>query len=120
MCDIPEVTTGGLVWQNQNGSYFLPGCMYGLPRKFAVGQIYLPLWQLSFPARPSSNELARETNVGWHYANKVISEIDLNGEIIDPAEIRLGKNAERGIGNKLTPRGRLTSSFSSCRNPKST
>jgi hypothetical protein len=103
MCDIPEVITGGLVWQNQNGVFSIPGRMYGLPRKFAVGQTYLQLWQLSFPTRLSSNELAREADVGWHYANKVISKIDLNKEIIDPAEIRLGKNVEWGIGNKLTP-----------------
>jgi hypothetical protein len=77
--------------------------MYGLPRKFGVGQIYLQLWQLNFPTRPSANELAREVNVGWHYAAKVISEIHLNDEIMDPAEICLGKNIERGVGNNLTP-----------------
>jgi hypothetical protein len=46
MGDIPEVTTGaggGLVWQNGHGIFLKPGHMYGLPRKFAVGQIYLQL-----------------------------------------------------------------------------
>jgi hypothetical protein len=104
MCDIPEVTTRGLVWQNQNGGFFLPGCMYGLPRKFAVGQICLQLWQLSFLTRLSSNELAREANVGWHYANKVISEINLKKEIIDPAEIRLGKTSNGGLETNSPPR----------------
>jgi transposase len=103
MGDIPVITTGGLVRQNQNGGFFQPGRMYGLPRKFGVGQVYLQLWQLNFPTRPSANELAREANVGWHYADKVITEIHLNDEIIDPAEIRLGKNVERGVGNNLTP-----------------
>jgi prolyl-tRNA synthetase len=103
MGDIPVVTTDGLLWLNQNGGYFQPGRMYGLPRKFAVGQKYLQLWQLKFPARPTAQELARESNVGWEYAAKVILEIDDRHEIIDPAEIRLGKNIERGVGNKLTP-----------------
>jgi hypothetical protein len=103
MDDIPVVTTEGLLWQNQNGGFFQPGRMYHLPRKFAVGQKYLELWRLNFPTRPTASELARESNVGWNYADKVISEIHLNNEIIDPAEIRLGKNVERGAGNKLTP-----------------
>jgi hypothetical protein len=77
--------------------------MYGLPRKVGVGQIYLQLWQLNFPIRPSANELARESNVGWEYAAKVISEIHLNNQIIDPAEICLGKNIKQGVGNNLTP-----------------
>jgi hypothetical protein len=98
MGDIPVVTTEGLLRQNQNGGYFQPGRMYGLPRKFGVGQNYLRLWQLSFPARPTAHELARESNVGWEYAAKVISEIDLHDEIIDPAEIRLGKiSCQAGI-----------------------
>ena len=103
MGDAPAVTTEGLLRQNQNGGYFQPGRMNNLPRKFGVGQTYLQLWQLSFPARPTASELARESNVGWEYADKVISEIHLHNEIIDPAEIRLGKSIQRGIGNDLTP-----------------
>ena len=103
MGDTPAVTTEGLLRQNQNGGYFQPGRMYNLPRKFGVGQTYLQLWQLSFPTRPTASELARESNVGWEYADKVISETHLHNEIIDPAEIRLGKSIQRGVGNDLTP-----------------
>jgi hypothetical protein len=103
MGDIPAVTTEGLLRQNQNGGYLQPGRMYNLPRKFGVGQTYLQLWQLSFPTRPTASELARELNVGWEYANKVISEIHLHNEIIDPVEICLGKSIQRGVGNNLTP-----------------
>jgi hypothetical protein len=96
MGDIPAVTTEGLLRQNR---------MYDLPRKFGVGQTcYLQLWQLSFPTWPTASELARESNVGWEYAAKVISEIHLHNEIIDPAEIRLGKSIQRGVGNDLTPK----------------
>jgi hypothetical protein len=69
MCDTPEVTTVGLVWQNQNGVFFQPDHMFGLPRKFAIGQMYLRLWKLTYPTWPSSDELAREANVEWHDAN---------------------------------------------------
>jgi hypothetical protein len=105
MADIPVVTTEGLLRQNQNGFFFFqPGHMYGLPRKFGVGQNYLQLvWELSYPTRPTASELARESNVEWEYAAKVILEIHLHYEIIDPSEIRLGKNIERGVGNNLTP-----------------
>jgi hypothetical protein len=72
MGDIPVVTTAGLLRQNQNGGYFQPGRIYGLSRKFAVGQKYLQLWQLKFPTRSTAHELARESNVGWEYAAKVI------------------------------------------------
>jgi hypothetical protein len=77
--------------------------MYDLPRKFGVGQTYLQLWQLSFLTRPTASELARESNVGWEYADKVISEIHPHNEIIHPAEIRLGKSIQRGVGNNFTP-----------------
>jgi hypothetical protein len=71
--------------------------MYSLPRKFGVGRTHLQLWELSFPAIPTALELARESNVGWGYAAKVILEIHLHDEIIDPAEICLGKNVQRGL-----------------------
>jgi hypothetical protein len=103
MDNIPVVATRGLLQENQNGGFFQPGRMYGLPRKFEVGQTYLRLWELSFPAIPTALELARESKVGWEYAAKVISEIHHHDEIIDPAEIRLGKNVLRGVGNHLTP-----------------
>jgi hypothetical protein len=48
-------------------------------------------------------ELASESNFRWWYAAKVISEIHLHDEIIDPAEIFLGKNVQRGVGKHLTP-----------------
>jgi hypothetical protein len=78
--------------------------MYDLPRKFGVGQTYLQLWQLSFLTRPTASELASESNVGWEYADKVIWEIHLHNEIIDPAEIRLGKSIQQGVGNNLISR----------------
>jgi hypothetical protein len=77
MGNIPAVTADELLQQNQNGGFYQPGRMYDLPRKFGVGQTYLQLWQLSFPARPSASELARESNVGWEYADKVIWKIHL-------------------------------------------
>jgi hypothetical protein len=83
--------------------FFQPGRMYGLPRKFGVSKTYLRLWELSFPAIPAALELASESNVGWRYAAKVILEIHLHDEIIAPAEIRLGKNVQRGVGQHLTP-----------------
>jgi hypothetical protein len=94
MDHIPVVATRGLLWEHQNGGFFQPGRMYDLPRKFGVGQTYLRLWELSFPAILTALELARESNVGWRYAAKVISEIHLHNEIIDPAEIRRGKNVQ--------------------------
>ena len=102
MDDIPEVSTRGLLHQNQNGGFFQPGRMYELPRKFEVGQIFLRLWELGFPVIPTALELARESKVGWEYADKVISEILLHDEIIDPTEIRLQKGVRRGIGMHLT------------------
>jgi hypothetical protein len=78
--------------------------MYNLPRKFGVRQTYLRLWELSFPAIPAALELARESNAGWQYVAKVISEIHLHDEIFGPAEIRLGKNVQRGVGKHLTPK----------------
>jgi hypothetical protein len=68
-----------------------------------LGQIYIQLWQVNFSTRPTALELARESKVGFQYASKVISEIHLHDEIIDPAEICLGKNVKPGIGNNLTP-----------------
>jgi hypothetical protein len=44
--------------------------------------------------RPNALELDRELNVEWEYATKVLSEIHLNDEINDPAEIHLGKMIE--------------------------
>jgi hypothetical protein len=84
--------------------------MYGLLRKFGVGQRYLRLWELSFLAIPTALELARESNVGWRYATKVISEIHLHDDIINPAEIRLGKNVHGGLDSISHPR--KTCSFS--------
>ncbi len=86
--------------------------MYGLQRKFGVGQNYLQLWQLNFPTRPTALELSRESKVGFEYTAKVVSEIHLQDEIIDPAEICLGKNTKQGVGNKLTQR--KTSFFFPC------
>jgi hypothetical protein len=63
----------------------------------------LRLGELSFPAIPTVLELARESSVGWGYAAKVISEIHLHDEIINPAEICLGKNVQWGVGQHLTP-----------------
>jgi hypothetical protein len=54
-----------------------------------VGKTYLRLWELGFPVIPTALELARESKVGWEYAAKVITEIYLYDEIIDPAEIHL-------------------------------
>ena len=103
MADKPVLATRGLLRENQNGGFFQPGRMYDLPRKFGVGQTYLRLWELSFPAIPTALELARESNISWGYAEKLISEIHLQDEIIDPAEIRLGKDVQRGVGKHLTP-----------------
>ena len=75
MGDIPLATTAGSIRQNQNGVFFQPGRMYDLPRKFGVGTTYLRLWELSYPTRPTALELSRESNVGWEYAAKVMSEI---------------------------------------------
>jgi hypothetical protein len=77
MGNIPAVTTDGLLQQNQNGGFYQPSRMYHLLRKFGVGQTYLQLWQLSFPTRPTASELARESNVEWEYADKVIWESHL-------------------------------------------
>jgi hypothetical protein len=63
----------------------------------------LQLWELSFPAIPTALEVARESNVGWRYAAKIILEIHLHDEIINPAEIHLGKNVQWGVGKHLTP-----------------
>ena len=103
MADKPVLATRGLLRENQNGVFFQPGRMYDLPRKFGVGQTYLRLWELSFPAITTALELARDSNVGWGYAAKVILEIHLHDEIIDPAKIRLGKNVQRGVGKHLKP-----------------
>jgi hypothetical protein len=64
----------------------------------------LRLWELSFPAIPTALELARESNAGWRYAAEVISEIHLHDKIIVPAEISLGKNVKRGVGQHFTPK----------------
>jgi hypothetical protein len=42
--------------------------------------------------------------VQFKYAAKVILEIQLYHEIIDPAEICLGKNIKLGVQNKLMPK----------------
>jgi hypothetical protein len=110
MANIPVVATRGLLRENQNGVFFQPGRMYNLSRKFGAGQTYLRLWELSFSAIPAALELARELNVVWRYAAKVISEIHLHDEIIDPAEIRLGKNVQRGL--ESISHQRKTCSFS--------
>jgi hypothetical protein len=96
------VATRGFLRQNQNGVFFQPGRMYDLPRKFGVGVTYLRLWELSFPVIPTALELARESKVGWEYAAKVIAEMNLHDEIINPAEIHLQKNVQRGVGMHLT------------------
>jgi hypothetical protein len=56
-----------------------------------------------FSAIPAALELARKLNVGWRYAAKVILENHLHDEIINTAEIGLGKNVQRGAGKHLTP-----------------
>jgi hypothetical protein len=103
MDHIPVVAIRGLLWENQNGVFFFSGQTCGLLRKFGVGKTYLRLWELSFPAIPIALELARESNVRWRYAAKVISEIHLHDAIIAPAGILLGKNVRWGVGQHLAP-----------------
>ena len=45
-------------------------CLYLLHRKF--------------PEKPSVAQVAREAQVGWHFAKQVLSEIEEFGEMIDP------------------------------------
>jgi hypothetical protein len=80
-----------------------PAVIYDLRRKFEVGQNYLQLWELNFPTQPTVHKVARDSNIGWEYAAKVLSEVHLHDKIINQTEISQGKNIKQGAGNNLIP-----------------
>ncbi len=100
MTDWNKPTVSGLVYKNDAGGLYQPGRMYQLPRKTEVAEVYLQLCEEQ--ARPSVNETARISKVGWAYANLVVTELKAIGIIVDPELLRRKKLNALGPGQKLS------------------
>jgi hypothetical protein len=86
MMDWNKQTVCGLIYRNGAGGLYQPGRMYQLPRKTKVAKVYLQLCEEQ--ARPSVNETASFSKVGWTYANIVGTELKAIGIIVDPKLLR--------------------------------
>ncbi len=73
MTDWNKPTVSGLVYKNDAGGLYQPRRMYQLLRKTKVAEFYLQLCKEQ--ARPSVNETARISKVGWAYANLVDTKL---------------------------------------------
>jgi hypothetical protein len=49
-----------------------------------VATVFADLWQVGFPATPQIAQVAKVAKVGWKYAAKVVDEITITGDLIDP------------------------------------
>jgi hypothetical protein len=70
--------------RNNNGGYYQPGRRYNFRTKMEVATVFADLWQVGSPAIPQISHVAKVAKVGWKYAAKVVGEITITGDLIDP------------------------------------
>jgi hypothetical protein len=99
MTDWNKQTVSGLIYRNAAGGFYQPGRMYHFPRKTEVAKVYLRLCEEQ--ARPSVSETTRISQVGWAYANLVVTKLKAIGIIVDPELQRRRKLDVLRPGQKL-------------------
>jgi hypothetical protein len=80
---------------NNNGGYYQPGRRYDFRTKMEVATVFADLWQVGVPAIPQISHLAKVAKVGWKYAAKVVDEIAITGDLIDPDIHKVEQNLAR-------------------------
>lgn len=99
---MPNRQVPGLVHPNRNGGYYHPGCRYEFTKKMSVGSAYLELWQEFYPIEPSINAVAKRAKVGWNYADRVVTELQHTGTLIDPLTYGDRTRFSLGVGECLS------------------
>jgi hypothetical protein len=87
---------------NNNGGYYQPGRRYDFRTKMEVATVFADLWQASFPSVPHISQVAKVAKVGWKYAAKVVDEITITGDLIDPDIQKVQQNVARQRGEFLS------------------
>lgn len=85
----------GWIDKNEHGRYYQPGRRYCFTTKMEVGDVYMQLYFEKHPEKPTVTDLSKAARVGWHFANKVIQEIEIFGEVQDPEIIHGIKMSQR-------------------------
>jgi hypothetical protein len=88
--------------RNNNGGYYQPGRRYDFCTKMEVATVFSDLsWQVGFPAIRQISHVAKVAKVGWKYAAKVVDEITITGDLIDPDIQKVEQNLARERGEFL-------------------
>jgi hypothetical protein len=88
--------------RNNNGGYYQPGRRYNFRTKMEVATVFADLWQVGFPTIPQTSHVAKVAKVGWKYAAKVVDEITITGDLIDPDIQKVEQNLSRERGEFLS------------------
>jgi methionine salvage enolase-phosphatase E1 len=67
-----------------------------------VATVFADLWQVGFPVIPQISHVATVAKVSWKYAAKVVDEISITGDFIDPDIQKVEQNLAREQGEFLS------------------
>jgi hypothetical protein len=84
--------------RNNNGGYYQPGRRHDFRTKMEVVTVFADLRQVDIPAIPQISQVAKVAKVGWKYAAKVVDEITITGDLIDPDIQKVEQNLARERG----------------------
>jgi hypothetical protein len=87
-----------LAQKNGYGGFFQPGRKYELRDKLRVAEIVGDEEERYFPAPVNATRVARRAQVGWHFAKKVMDELELGGVVLDPAFHKPDKGDKKVCG----------------------
>ena len=77
-----------VVLYNKYGGVYQNGIYYDYAKKTEVAAVFMELALACFPKIITPSKLSREAKVSWNYANKIINEIIVFGDIIDPEDLQ--------------------------------
>lgn len=85
---------------NENGGFFSRGKPYPIEKKIDVARAYLDLKYSRHGQDPTPTDVSRKAGVGWTYAKQVLDEIEENGRVLSPEEIRGTPRIPLGVGSR--------------------
>ena len=85
------------VMHNNNGGLYSPGRSHDIVTKSRVADVYIQLLHQLFPRDAPVTMVAKYANVSWTFANKVIQEVRLYGDVVDPEDLANEKACRKPI-----------------------
>lgn len=81
---------------NKQGGYYRRGRSYSLEKKLEVAEVYLLLRERKGGARPTINQVARQTKTTKKFVLKVEKELQYHGRVLDLKEIEQSRPSGPG------------------------